>query len=69
MEKTIDPQKAMKAQNEFCKKKNYPHFAPGDGRCFKCNNQIYSGERAISVERANSELITGCPYCFYSYCE
>ena len=59
-------EQSIKAQWDLCQEKEYPHFAPRDGRCYACGQQIY--ER-ISVERASKELITGCPWCHYSYCE
>lgn len=73
----FDTQKAIDAQAKYCKEKHYPHFAPeGDGRCFKCNRNIYEEidhqngwKTGVSVEKAGSELITGCPHCHYSFCE
>jgi len=56
----------IKAQAEFCKKMNYPHFAPGNGICCQCKKQIYN---YIDYERAANSLITGCPICFWSYCD
>lgn len=53
------------AQKELCNKNDYPHFAPGDGNCFRCHNNIYD---KISLEKAKTQLITGCPHCNYSYC-
>ena len=63
------------AQYEYCAKKNYPHFAPSGGLCWKCGNNIYTEinhgtyKTGISVEKASSELITGCPHCHRSYCD
>lgn len=74
---TFDPVKADEAQSKYCNEKGYPHFAP-KYHCYKCHQNIYSnGKRkidgkeinGISVERAGKELITGCPYCSWSYCE
>jgi len=65
---TFDSKKACDAQAKLCKEKDYPHFAPSDGRCYSCNRQIYS-EGGWSVEKASKSLITGCPFCCYSYCE
>lgn len=56
----------IKAQKEYCEKHNVPHFAPNDGVCWCCNNQIYEH---ISIEKASNELITGCPCCNRSYCD
>lgn len=74
----FDRAKATEAQENYCKEKGYPHFAPNDGRCWKCNQNIYDNEgksrngrirNGISVERAGRQLITGCPFCNWSYCE
>ena len=34
------------------------------GKCFKCHKQIFE---KITLEEASNELITGCPFCNYSY--
>lgn len=41
MEKTYNTEMAAKAQKEYCNEKGYPHFAPYDGICFRCNKNIY----------------------------
>jgi len=56
----------IKAQADYVAKNGLPHFAPHSGKCYRCNRQIY--ER-ISLEKAGTELITGCPHCSYSYCD
>jgi hypothetical protein len=53
-------------QKRFCDTKGYPHFAPSDGVCYWCDRQIYD---KISVEIAQGNLITGCPWCHKSYCD
>mgnify|MGYP001074257811 FL=1 len=71
---------ANMAQMKYCKKNNLPHFAP-EQYCWKCNQDIY-GEKGktvrsmshkwingISVEKAESTFITGCPFCSWSYCD
>lgn len=80
-EETFDTVKAIEAQAKLCSEKGYPHFAPRNGVCWKCNRQIYQSAKmksfsgieiekpGISVERASRELITGCPHCNWSYCE
>jgi uncharacterized protein with PIN domain len=72
---------AIKAQAQYCKDKQVPHFAPQSGRCWSCGQDIYSTGRkkwagrfegestGISVEKASRELVTGCPHCFRSYCD
>ena len=75
-----DAQKSIKGQKEYCEKKKYPHFAPADGRCYRCRENIYkliehtkpNGAKyttGISVEKASAELITGCPHCNRTYCD
>lgn len=75
---TFDSAKAVKAQNDYCEENKYLHFAPSDGRCWKCNQDIYAKDGktrsgkvvdGISVEKARTALITGCPFCNWSYCE
>jgi len=74
---TFDLVKANEAQENYCKENSYPHFAP-ISRCYKCSQNIYGKEgkarngkmiSGISVEKAGSELITGCPFCNWSYCD
>lgn len=52
-------------------------------RCYRCNQNIFSehGNESLggtatgrtrtgySVEYASSHLITGCPFCYVSYCD
>ena len=33
--------KASIAQEQYCNLKNYPHFAPGSGICYRCHLNIY----------------------------
>ena len=75
---TYNISEAIKAQEQFCGKNEYPHFAPSDGICWSCHQNIYSengrtryGKKThgISVESAGNHLITGCPFCSRSYCE
>ncbi len=78
MAETYDISEAIKAQEKYCVEKGYPHFAPRNGKCFRCGQNIYSEKgrtrsvkewHGISVERASKELVTGCPFCNWSYCE
>lgn len=74
-----DSNKARAAQAEYCKRTNAPHFAPKDGRCWRCGKDIYApievkyGDKTythgITVEEAESRLVTGCPHCNRSYCD
>ena len=54
--------KRIKNQQHFCDKNNLPHFAPSDGLCGVCGEQIYS------VEDGTTHII-GCPMCNWSYCD
>lgn len=63
---TPDIQAKIDAQTKYCNEHKAPHFAPSDGVCWNCRKQIYS---SISLEKADTELVTGCPYCFRSYCD
>ena len=53
---------ARKAQEELCRQKHLPHFAPASGVCWSCHRQIYE-------ELDGRSFITGCPYCHRSYCD
>lgn len=75
-----DIPKSIEAQKKYCEEKKAPHFAPQSGRCWSCNQNIYApiekpawngGTRTsgITVEKAGSGLITGCPHCNRSYCD
>ena len=81
----FNTREAIAAQRKYCEEKGFPHFAPESKcyRCHKdIYEQIEHEKRdwetgqvighyttGISVERAGSELITGCPHCCYSYCD
>lgn len=80
MNKTYNAEQAIIAQKELLKElaKQNPKdwmannfskgigFAPSNGICYRCKKQIYS-EGGISVERASTELTTGCPFCYISF--
>ena len=63
---SFDVQFAAEAQAKLCKENGWPHFAPNDGRCYECKNNIYT---KISIESARRSHITGCPHCNRSYCD
>lgn len=65
---TYDIVNACKAQYKYCEDHNVPHFAPSNGICWSCGQNIYS-EKGFSVEYAGKRLITGCPFCRRSYCD
>lgn len=80
LNRTYNVEQAIAAQKDFLKRvaKNDQRgsmansfvggegFAPSNGVCYRCIRQIYS-EGGISVEKASTELITGCPFCHSSF--
>lgn len=56
----------IQAQRDYCDRLRIPHFAPHKGVCYCCRKQIYV---AISLKKAGTEHITGCPLCFRTYCD
>jgi uncharacterized Zn finger protein (UPF0148 family) len=62
----MTPRSKAKMQRIHCEKNGYPQFAPPDGVCYWCGRQIYD---KISEAVAQNNLITGCPWCYHSYCE
>lgn len=56
---------AIASQKTFCEENKIPMFAPQDGFCFSCGQQIYTRK----ANQASKEHITGCPYCHRSYCD
>ena len=73
---TWDVTAAKAAQWDYCSENGYPIFAPSSGFCPRCRRQIYypivypDGSTAgISVEYARNNLITGCPFCYTSFCD
>ncbi len=66
MKKEPTQNEKAKAQRKYCKDTKQPLFAPRWGTCWRCHKNIYD---RISMEKASSEMITGCPHCHYSFCE
>ena len=64
---------AIAAQKKYCEDNHDPLFAPDDGFCTSCGQQIYAdvpdswGTSHGYARRADKELITGCPHCHRSY--
>lgn len=54
----------INAQKEYLRENKIPQFAPPDGICYWCHQQIYE---KITLEKASSKSITGCPFCLYSF--
>ena len=49
-------------QEKLCRDLGNPMFAPNDGFCFSCGEQIYT-------RKDGSDYITGCPHCGRSFCD
>ena len=64
---TYDINKAVEAQKKFREENELPNFA-GNGVCFRCGRNVYD-EGGYSVEYASERLVTGCPYCYRSFCD
>ena len=73
-------EKSIERQRAYCERHEYPHFAPGNGVCWKCHEQIYQPKErpgwngrkyttGIGTKSAGEVLVTGCPHCNVSYCE
>lgn len=63
MEKTTNLVK-RDLQLVYCKEHKFPMFAPNDGKCYNCHRDIY---KKITNKEAENTLITGCPYCKFSF--
>jgi hypothetical protein len=44
-----------------------PFFMPGNGVCYRCRKDIIS--TLIKNGNNGTSLVTGCPLCFWSYCD
>jgi hypothetical protein len=56
---------AIKSQLELTKTLGAPHFAPQNGVCWACHRQIYEAPNGLD----GKSYVTGCPWCFRSYCD
>ena len=73
----FNPTAADKAQREYCEAHETPMFAPSNGICYRCANNIYLPHKyrdhdtvyGITIEDAGKRLITSCPHCNYSFVE
>lgn len=63
-----DVRACIEAQEQYCRDNKVPHFAPEDGFCWSCGEQIYA-RRGRGIHYASTELVTGCPHCHRSYCD
>ena len=57
------------AQLDYCMRTWTPIFVSPNGKCPNCRQRIFLKPYGITIERASSELIRGCPYCYFSFCE
>lgn len=65
-------ERCNRAQESFCDEYNFPMFAPSNGICFRCGQQIYTDDEnsyGITISEASNHLITNCPWCGRSYCD
>jgi hypothetical protein len=63
---------SVQGQKKLSEDNNLPHFAPKSGVCWNCKKNIYEPDErgfGITTERASTELVTGCPHCFRTYCD
>lgn len=70
----FSPSAAIEAQKKYCADNRLPLFAPHDGICNRCTNNIYrrkvsgTDQTGISVEKASTAHVLDCPHCRLSYC-
>ena len=55
-----------KAQMQYCVEHDYPLFAPRNGICWRCKQNIYS-DKGYTYDVARKALITYCPHCHASF--
>lgn len=54
-------------QETYCKEHNYPVYIAKNGVCFQCEKNIFENEDTRN--NADKSLITGCPFCYCTYCD
>lgn len=62
----------IRSQIKFCKDHKKLVFIPWDSRCYSCGKNIfadYDGSKGYPLDRAGSQLITGCPHCHRTFCD
>lgn len=42
-------------------------FAPQNGRCWRCGNNIAEGEKGITLDELGDYIILGCPHCYQAF--
>lgn len=64
--------KCVEAQWHYAIEHRALFFIPDDGVCFSCKKNIFQPTKwreGITIDEAASQLITGCPHCFRTYCD
>jgi predicted kinase len=56
---------SVRAQTQYCKIAGLPVMVPPEGMCPGCKRQIFS--HFPTRDKAGSEMITGCPFCHWSF--
>ena len=75
-----DVERSILAQKDLCERKCIPLYAPRDGVCYSCYDQIYAEKKrvgykgreystGISTADAGHRHITCCPHCRKSFCD
>jgi len=57
-------QECLNAQRKYCEETGAPKFAPYDGVCNYCKQDIVTGYEGRWLRH-----ITGCPKCHHSFCD
>ena len=53
-------------QRSFCDKRDIPVFMPTRGYCYSCGRDIIDYYIKAGL-KGDEEVVTGCPYCYYSF--
>ena len=67
---TYDICQSIILQKQYCYTKKIPLFIPPDGVCYnrKCRKNIFN-RGGYTVHEAASTHITGCPFCYDTWCD
>lgn len=66
----ISREKFIENQIEACKKAGLPEgtiFMNKNGICWNCKKDVL--QRAIDSGKDGTEMITGCNFCYRTYCD
>ena len=76
MENHYNRQAAAEAQKQYAEAHECPMFAPKNGWCYHCGQNIYEPLKTnggmlygYSVEYCSEHLITGCPFCHHTFAD